>query len=100
MKQVTYTFARPLRERIAARLEHLIYRSKDALAVRRARLAARMDGHNPDEVVGVGPATVMQGDLLTDGPEFPIWFFYEPKRAARHGLQPTGAQLTAARMTA
>ena len=91
---------RRLIDRISARLQHLAYRLEDALAVRRARLAAHLDGHNPDEVVGVGPATVMAGDLLTDGPEYPIWFFYEPKRAARHGLQPIGGQLAVARITA
>lgn len=91
-------FLRRLIDRIASRLRHLAWRLEDQLAVRRARQLASADGLDPDEVVGIGAPTMMVGDLLTDGPEFPLWFFYEPKRAARHGLTPMGGELAAARM--
>ena len=41
-----------------------------------ARNLARENGLNPDEVVGIGPATRMSGDNLTDGDEVPAWYLF------------------------
>lgn len=66
-----------------ARLAHII-------AHRKAMALAAADGHDGEDVIACGMPTILSGDVLTDGPEYPTWFFYDPARQKRYGLRPLG----------
>jgi hypothetical protein len=64
----------------------LYWRLTDAVMTIVAKHRASFDGWWPDEIIPVGPCATADGD----GPEYPAWFFYHPRHAARYDLAPLG----------